>query len=148
MRAINHALTGAVIGLTISEPIFAIALSVGSHYVLDVIPHFGVHKNDHLKDWFRYVLYVDAALCFGLVILLMIVKPKNWLLAIVCAFAAAAPDLLSINKFIKGRQGKPWKAGPYVRFASKIQWFERPNGIYVEAVWFVGMSWVLYTLLR
>ncbi|MEI9914393.1 MAG: hypothetical protein WDN66_05485 [Candidatus Saccharibacteria bacterium] len=142
MRAINHSLTGALIGLTISEPLIAAPLALASHYVMDVIPHHGFNRRGNAKITNRYFiasLYIDAVLCLALVLVLIFSRPINWLLAIVCAFIAAAPDFLSINRFAKSLKKKSWKPNLYSKFASSIQWFERPIGAVVEATWFVAM---------
>lgn len=139
MRAVNHALTGALIGLMVAEPALAVPAAVVSHYVCDVIPHYGssLKGNKALRATsFRNGLYVDAALCLGIVVLLASRQPAHWLLAAVCAFAAAAPDLLSINRYWKAVSHKSWQPNLYSRFATSIQWFERPIGAAVEVTWF------------
>ena len=83
MRAINHALTGAVIGLAITEPAAAIPLAVVSHYVCDAIPHYGQNHPEEQRlrsSFFRQLLYFDTILCFGLVVLL-VYQPANQLAA-------------------------------------------------------------------
>lgn len=141
MRAINHALTGSIIGLIVAEPLAAIPLAVLSHYVCDVIPHFGrqLSVGEELRsNFFRNLLYADAVLCFGLVAVLAVVRPVHWPLAVVCAFAAAAPDFLSANRYMRIRSHRPWHAGRYSHFAAAIQWFERPIGAVVEVAWFIA----------
>ena len=157
MRAINHALTGAIIGLTIGQPAIAVPVAIASHFILDAIPHEGVGNNAKLKlRWvrsklFRSLLYIDALLCGILVLLLATDHPKHWLLAAVCAFAAAAPDFLSINLYRRTQKNNSVKSlkptNLYNTFASKIQWFERPIGWVVEVAWFVGAVILLIPLL-
>lgn len=112
MRAINHALTGAIIGLTIAEPLVALPVALMSHFVLDAIPHYGESNPDTnavlRSKSFKDALYVDAALCFVLVLVIVVARPLNWILAGVCAFIAAAPDFASIGRYIKVRAHKPW----------------------------------------
>ncbi len=141
MRAINHSLTGALIGLSVVNPLIAIPVAFFSHYLLDVIPHFSKEKIDSLE--FDIFLIIDALLCFILVIFLIINRPLSWQLAIACAFIAASPDFLSINHYLKEKRNKPWKAGLYSRFASKIQWFEKPIGIVVEIVWLLAFTFCI-----
>lgn len=150
MTATNHALTGTAIGLLVGEPLLALPLALVSHYVCDAIPHFGTglpEKTLMKSNAFRNYLFIEAALCFGVVLLLFTVQPQHWLLAAACAFTAAAPDLLSSNRFWSQRRGKPWKPHPYTRFASKIQWFERPIGAVVEAAWFIALAILLTPLI-
>lgn len=149
MRAINHALTGAIIGFVVSEPVAAVPLALGSHYLCDVLPHYGP-KN--AKTWikstdFSLLLGLDALLCVLLVTVLAYQAPFGWQLASICAFVAVLPDFASVNRYIKVKSGQKWKPGPYIRFANGIQWFERPIGIVVEVIWLVAMLSVLITVL-
>jgi hypothetical protein len=151
MRAINHALTGAVIGLAIAEPAAAIPLAIVSHFVCDAIPHYGQNDPEDQRlqsSLFRRLIYFDTILCFGLVILLAINRPINWQLAVICAFLAAAPDLLSINKYRHALAHTKYHPNLYSKFASQIQWFERPIGVVVEVAWFIGAIVLLIPLLR
>ena len=151
MRAINHALTGAVIGFVVHEPFVAVPVAVASHYVCDVIPHYGagLSGNQELKTpLFRKLLYVDAVLCAVLVAVLTIQRPSYWLLAVICAFAAAAPDLLSLKRYRRVIGNRSWRAGIYSKFAHAIQWFERPIGAVVEAAWFTAALIILIPFLR
>jgi hypothetical protein len=151
MRAINHALTGALIGLTIGEPLVAVPAALASHYVCDAIPHYGsgLPKQEDIRSLlFKRLLYADAVLCLTLVLLLGINKPPHWELAGVCAFAAVAPDLLSFNRYAKTNAHKKWRPGAYTTFAQAIQWFERPIGAVVEVVWFVAMLTLLAPFWR
>lgn len=138
MRAINHALTGAFIGFSVGQPLLAIPLAVGSHFVLDAIPHFGIDKDDITKRWFHYLLIADAVLCLGLVLALALTRHQYWLVAAVSAFAASAPDFLSINRYLRHWLRLPWRPGAYARFATGLQWFERPAGAVVEIAWFMA----------
>jgi hypothetical protein len=150
MRAINHALTGALLGLTISEPLIALPAALVSHFVLDAIPHHGTADGG---EWlsaksFRYSLYIDASLCFLLVMLLAIRRPQYWITAAFCAFLGAAPDLLSFNRYLATLRHKPFKPGLYSRLAHNIQWFERPIGAVVEVAWCVAAVILLVPLVR
>lgn len=150
MTATNHALTGAIIGLTIAQPVPAMILAVLSHFVLDAIPHFKVDQPDEklLKTaWFRNYLVTEALFCFLLVVALYMTQPTYWFVPAVCAFLAAAPDLLSINKYLKTRQGKKWQPGLYTKFAGGIQWFQRPIGGVVEVIWFGASLFILANIL-
>jgi hypothetical protein len=153
MTATNHALTGAIIGAIVANPWLALVLALTSHFALDAIPHFGVGKgsNAFIKSRrFAVILVIDTALCAVLVASLAIAHPHLWWFMAICAFVATSPDLASINRWRHARQGKldEWKPSLYVRFASKIQWFERPIGGVVEAVWFISALTVLVSILR
>ena len=150
MTAANHALTGALIGLAIGEPLIALPAALLSHFVCDALPHYG-SKNPEatLKtNRFRNYLTVEAALCFLLVLTLALVRPEHWLLAAVCAFLATSPDFLWIPRYLKTRAGKQWHPGRFSTFAADIQWFQRPIGAVVEVVWFIGCIILLVPFLQ
>jgi hypothetical protein len=145
VTAINHALTGAVIGLVIGEPLLAIPLAVASHYICDALPHFGADDSDKAfrSTLFRSYLLIEAALCFLLVVVLGIARPEHWIVAAVCAFAAAAPDLLWVRHYLAALHHKKWQPNAYDKFAGAIQWFQHPIGSVVELAWFIAAILVL-----
>ncbi|HWB39498.1 MAG TPA: hypothetical protein VG604_04670 [Candidatus Saccharimonadales bacterium] len=150
MTATNHALTGALIGLSVGNPWIAAPAALLSHFVCDALPHFGHGKETkHIKTKaFRNYLVADASLCTILVIILAITQPRHWLLAAACAFLAASPDFLWIRKFRSVRYHTKWQPTWLDKFAADIQWFQRPIGAVVEAVWFVGATLLLVQFLH
>lgn len=144
MRAINHALTGAVIGLSVSNPLVALPLAFLSHFVLDAIPHFDPEGSDESlfrTSTFSYLLIFDAILCSLLVLFLFVAVPGDWLRASTCAFLGASPDLFWIPNYLrvimggKSRRSNNW----FMRFHAKVQWMTGPKYWIVEVLWFVGM---------
>lgn len=141
MTATNHALTGAIVGLAVGEPIIALPLAFASHFVCDALPHFGSQDPNDTRitsSSFRNYLLLDAGLCLLLVLVLVTYQPQYWVLAAACAFIAASPDFGWINKFSKARKGLKWRPNNYSKFAAGIQWFQRPIGAVVEVAWFAG----------
>ncbi len=143
MTATNHAMTGAIIGLTVSNPVAAVVIAFFSHFVLDAIPHFGVDEDFYKTKPFRVVLVIDALLCLVLVVALFSLHREYWFVPALAAFAAASPDLWSFRRFYNDRVGKPYRPGYIARFASLIQWFERPIGAVVELAWATGAIIIL-----
>ncbi|MGZ6004983.1 MAG: hypothetical protein ACXWLH_02425 [Candidatus Saccharimonadales bacterium] len=136
MTATNHAMTGALIGLTLHQPWFAVPAAFASHYVLDAIPHAdGFFKVKSLA--FRRYLLIEALLCAVLVAVLAFYQPAYWWLAAVCAFAAASPDFMWIKAFILQQRGrvKPQPKLWLVKLHGKVQWFAKPIGAVVELAW-------------
>lgn len=151
MTATNHALTGAIIGLVIGEPLVALPAALASHFVCDAIPHFGdgTKSLKRLKtNNFRNYLVLEFCLCVLLVSCLALFRPENWFLASVCAFLATSPDLVWINKYMKTRRGQKWKRNAFEAFASNIQWFEKPIGAVVEVAWFIAALVILVPFFR
>lgn len=147
MTATNHALTGAAIGFIVGQPLIALPVAFLSHFVCDALPHFG--SNQPTDKWlksgrFRNMLIVDASLCVILVLILAILHPIHWQLASVCAFLATSPDLVWINHYWHLKTNNHnWKPSLFSRFAGWIQWFQKPIGLVVEAVWFLAIGFVL-----
>lgn len=151
MTAINHALTGAIIGLVVGEPLIALPAALISHFVCDALPHFGSADSPAKRlrtNNFRNYLILEFCLCVLLVVCLAVFQPQHWFLASVCAFLATSPDLLWINKYLKLRRGKRWKRNAYEKFAGNIQWFEKPIGAVVEVAWLVAGLIILIPFLR
>jgi hypothetical protein len=154
MTAPNHALTGALIGLSVSNPALAMPLAFLSHFACDAIPHY---DPDHLenverlqsKKFIREFLVVGAVICFAIVLCLALTKPKHWVTAAVCAFLATSPDLFWIPRFIRILKTKidPPLTNPFLKFHAAIQWKTGPKLIWVEAVWFVIFGTILVTRL-
>ncbi len=151
MTAVNHALTGTLIGLATGQPLIALPAALASHFVCDALPHYGSLLPDEVllktKGYQRYLM-AEAAICFGIVLTLAILQPVYWLLAAICAFVAASPDLLSIDRYIKTRRGQSWRAKGYFKFAIGIQWFGRPIGAVVEVTWLIAMIILIVQFLR
>src|SRR3990167_3503334 len=100
MIALNHGTTGAVIAVTIKEPVLAIPLSFLSHFVQDLIPHwnYGVERAAEQEGRFftkRFNIYliIDALLSIILLFTLsFLVFPEYKWLIWACMAAAACPD--------------------------------------------------------
>ncbi len=147
MTATNHAMTGAIIGLTVSNPVAAIVIAFFSHFVLDAIPHFGAGEDFYKTKPFRIMLVVDTLLCVALVAVLFSFHRTYWFVPALAAFAAASPDLWSFKRFYMDRIGKPYHPGYIARFSSMVQWFERPIGAVVEFAWATSAIIILAHIL-
>jgi hypothetical protein len=151
MRAINHAMTGALIGLSIGKPVVALPAALASHFIMDVVPHHGSSKPDDealRSKLFAPVLLTDAILCGLLVLLLAIKQPLHWQLAAICAFVAAAPDFLFVKRYIQARRGQPKPLKGFIKWTRDIQWFQRPIGAVVEIAWFTGSVILMIAFLK
>jgi hypothetical protein len=153
MRAINHALTGAVIGFVVSDAVLAVPLALASHFVCDAIPHYDAAVQHASKAaWartkkFKYLLVSDVLLSTVLILVLALLRPEHWLLAAACAFIATAPDFLWIGRYRAALSNQSHKDSRFSRFAADIQWFERPIGAVVEVAWFVAGTFLLWPFL-
>lgn len=153
MRAINHALTGATIGLVVANPVLAVSAALASHFVLDAVPHYGSKPGTLQSRWFAAGLALDALLCVLLVVFLAdnlyAVNNPEWLIVSACAFMATAPDLLWIPMYLRSLRQQPEPSHTwFMKFAKRIQWCEKPSGAIVELAWFTVFSWFVLMLVR
>ena len=91
------------------------------------------------KQFIVVQLIAGAILCAAIVICLALTRPYNWLLAAVCAFLAASPDLFWIPRFIHAlRTHKDdLKRNWFLRFHALVQWKTGPRFWVIEAIWFI-----------
>jgi hypothetical protein len=107
MLATPHATTGAVIGALIPNPLLVVPLAIGSHFVLDSIPHWQETLAPYIPTKKTYIrLPIDIVLAATLVWLMTRWQPSSsgtiWLGATV----ANVPDLDSVVVLIpKLKQG-------------------------------------------
>lgn len=149
MTATNHALTGAAIGIFIADPAVAMAAAFISHFVLDAIPHYGMADKSSMRSkGFKLYLCSEAFLCFLIVLTLFIARPTHWWVAAICAFLAASPDFYWIRNYKAALAGKHISQDRFSKFASRIQWFERPIGAYVEIAWFIALIVLLVPVFK
>lgn len=146
MTATNHAVTGALVALAIDKPLIAIPLAFGVHFLMDMIPHFGLGHTDAMvrnKDKrFRYILLADCTMALILLIALPILSNSlvaAWII-FACMFACMSPDLVwgwhfyheIVHKTLKD---KTWFSNSH----KKIQWSETPFGAVTEIAWFISI---------
>jgi hypothetical protein len=143
VTATNHAATGALIAMAVKQPWLAIPFAFLSHFILDAIPHFGIHEDDVIKrngHWlFRTVVAADVLLAVTLFIALPIAGRHTvaWGLILACMTSAFLPDATWIYRYfgeIRTKLARPH--GWYDWFHQKIQWSEKPWGLIIEIVWF------------
>jgi hypothetical protein len=141
MTGTNHALTGALIATAIGNPIVFVPAAIGSHFVLDMLPHFG-EKYGQRKKLTKIVWTADAGLLVGGLILL--VATQNWLIAL-GSFAALSPDLAWIFRFVfieKWGTLPPGNLNRLNSFHANIQKLESREGVFVEVLWLIGAAYL------
>lgn len=153
MTATNHALTGAVIALAVKQPVLAVPLAFVSHFILDAIPHFGIHEDDHAKrnsHWlFRTVISIDTVLAITMLITIPLLASDiiSWWVILLGMLAGIAPDSIWIYRFIRSMRNKLVRPyGRVAKFHQNIQWSEKPWGLSVEVVWMVASLVVISVL--
>ena len=141
MTAPNHALTGVLIGLAVSNPWLALPLALVSHFICDALPHYAASKPLIGIKRFKVQLIIEALVCGLIVLALGLLHPLNWMIAAIAAFLATSPDFMWIQKFLRAQSGKQQllPKSAIIRFHARIQWFERPIGGVFEVAWAVAM---------
>jgi hypothetical protein len=144
MTATNHALTGAIIGLAVTNPFIALPLAFMSHFLLDILPHFGYKGNKGFQEALRHrnskiLPIVELALFVIILVLLLRSSVSMWVY--LCALLAVLPDFGGVwNYLAYEKHGKKQNKFLYyfhIRFHRPIQRYERPWGIYIEIIYFL-----------
>jgi hypothetical protein len=141
MTATNHILTGALIGGVVHKPLIALPLALISHFLLDILPHYGDTRHDRLI--FKRVLIADSILSFVSLVWILLSGLSHAILMIACAVVAASPDMFWLPYFVAELKGQIKPLGWFSRIAKKIQWGERPWGMAVEVMWAFSMVYLI-----
>lgn len=144
MSIANHALVGTAIALVIKQPLLALPLAFASHFVLDVLPHFGYQGAGIGEALTHKLTFVEIGWSNLAILILLFTIHHTWL-TLWAAVLAVSPDFeWPVAYFGYERKGLKPPRSPIAKFHSKLQWGERPWGILVEVGFFV----LVYLLLR
>lgn len=123
-----HVVVGAAIATKVVNPLLAIPLSLGSHFLLEKIPHWNPHLN---TETIKYgaptaqstrIVVADAttALVFGSFIAYRALPNIPYALTILaCCLAAALPDLVEAPYFFLHMRSEAIKK--WIKFQKSIQ---------------------------
>jgi hypothetical protein len=138
MTGLNHVLTGSAIALAFRQPALVVPLAFLSHFVLDAIPHFDHPIYQYGSRYFTAIMATDAVISLTTVVILMLLVPQLALSIALGALGAIVPDFFWLYYYTHGRP-QWW----FFRFHNKIQWFERPPGLFVEAAYLIFISTII-----
>ena len=144
MQAINHTLTAGAIAVTIQQPTLVAPIALASHFLLDIVPHYGSYPpyGRGTKAYYRIIL-VDGLLSLSAYVAMIHIWPQYRVAISVGVFFSLLPDLIwPLALYIKHR-GPLWA---FFRFHKGIQ-HESGRGIAVEMLWFTMMSGLLASLV-
>lgn len=151
MTAVNHSVMGAIIAVSVQQPILALPLALASHFLLDALPHFGAHTvAKSTSREFRAVLLTDAFLTSAFMVTITFAGYRAGLpiwLAPTGAMLGWLPDVMWYKHYRSDLRGEEKQWGKIRRFHKKIQRYEVAWGWRVEAVWFLLTVWLLGRLL-
>ena len=148
MTGTNHAMTGAVIAFTIKNPAVAVPAAFISHYLQDLIPHFGMSETKLFKRKFNIVLVSDFLLSIGLMVLLAVLFPAHKWLIWACMVAAACPDLAwaYYRLYIERIKKQIPHYDPLNKMHLIMEWSNESWGVLVEILWFLGAGTIILAL--
>jgi hypothetical protein len=142
MLVTNHVLSGAIIGATTHRPVHAFVLGVGSHFVLDWMPHWG--KFGGGRRMLR-VAVPDGLIGLAVMAAMAAVAPRERRAAVLAGMAGAAlPDLDKPSRLFFGRSPFPRAVD---RFHAGIQ-HEKSRRAHYEATAAVIFGSVALAILR
>jgi hypothetical protein len=153
MLATNHLVTGALVAATVQQPALAIPAAFTSHFVLDALPHYGYGDiaREHRDQKKFFVLKQTIDIYFGLAMMWLLAfalrNRQSPTVTVLCMLVAFIPDgVWAFHYVVAQRSGLYHELNAFNRFHKSIQWCERQWGIYVEAVWFLGVILTLRAL--
>ena len=146
MIGFNHALTGGLLALTLPAPI-ALPLAFVSHFVLDMLPHYGIKNSERDKSNFWKVFFtIDAFATLGLAIYAITNRPE--ITIFLGGLFATMPDYIWVARVIRTRSFDLSKNGyRFTKWHARIQGYERPWGIWIEIPVAVVLFYVVFGVL-
>lgn len=151
MTATNHVLTGVVIASVVKQPLVALALAFASHFLLDMLPHFGFPDWQTARKKYRKlvngILIVDSLLAVSLIFIL--ISRQVPLIVYAGALAAFSPDLVWIHHFLIHKRIGAEEDGTgnaFDRFHTRIQTREIPAGMFIELAYMAVMVFIFVSL--
>lgn len=147
MTTSNHLLVGSLIAVTIKEPALVVPLAFLSHFVLDMLPHYGYNGNGYgVAIQHKTTYYMEG---FGLLAILALLATGiyGWNIILLAALLAVSPDFeWPYRYFFFERKGVVPRDTLFTKFHKKIQWGERWWGIFIEIPFFIAGYLILLTL--
>lgn len=130
MTGFNHAAVGGFAGKLLPLP-FAIPVAFASHFVLDMLPHYGISHDKRDNHFWRIFTVLDFLLTTAYLVWVLFVQQHY--AVFFCGIIAVCPDFIWVARIIRTRSFD--LSEPKSRFAkwhARIQRYERPWGIYLE----------------
>jgi hypothetical protein len=123
-----HVIVGAAIAFKITNPLLALPLALGSHFVLDMTPHWNPHLNSETKKFGkptkRSVNIVIADVCISLIAGFVIASKAlpnsaRALTILAACFLSVLPDVIEAPYFFLDKKYPLIKK--WIKFQTSIQ---------------------------
>jgi hypothetical protein len=142
MTGFTHGAVGAFIGKFLPLPI-ALPVALASHFVLDMLPHYGIPHTRRNDRFWKVFTTLDFLLAWGYLGYLLVSRRDFAML--VCGIVAASPDFIWVARIIRTRSFDLSKnASWFTKWHAGIQRFERPWGIFVELPIVATLGYLAY----
>jgi len=148
MTGTSHLATGAIIGVTVANPLIAVPAALMSHLILDTFPHYGEDvENPNQARW------LAVTLPDGVTVLAMagFLLSQGYIAPLLVGLVAVSPDTPFIIEVIRNRLFGTTpdfeNRSAFTKFHSRIQRLERPWGWTLEIVYAVIFGLILFAVL-
>jgi hypothetical protein len=143
MTATNHYLVGVASAVLLKNPLVVLPVAFASHFVLDLLPHFGLGFDKERGK----ILIITAGIDIVFLILAISMTVNKYPTWYICSgIVAYMPDLAWIYRFIFPEKFGSLSPGPENKFNawhSRLQKYERWWGAFIE----IGVAGLLFTLM-
>ena len=147
MTTSNHMLTGSIIALALKNPLYVLPAAFLSHFVLDMLPHFGnTDSKLNSKQLFRKYLSFEIFGSLGIVVLLS-TGSYGLNLMTSAAMLSILPDIeWPVRYLFFASKGKQPPATFTAHIHKRIQWCEREWAAIIEILFFI-VGFILFKSL-
>lgn len=123
-----HVAVGAAIATKVGNPLLAIPLAFGSHFLLERVPHWNPHLNTETKKHGKptkqstIIVIIDACVALGLgffIALKALPNTSHVLTIIAASFASVLPDVIEAPYFFLNYRTKFIKK--WIKFQKSLQ---------------------------
>lgn len=151
MTGLNHGLSGGLFALTL-PPFISFPLSFVSHFLLDMLPHYGIaQRKRNSSKLYRIYTIADTLITLSLAVFVAAsnyFSEAKWEI-FVCSFLATAPDYIWVASVIKNKSFRLDKHRyRFTRWHARIQKYEFARGIYVEIPLSLLLFYTVFFVLK
>lgn len=133
MIALNHVVFATIIAVSVKQPALIAPLALGSHFVLDSLPHFdnGLRWGVYSRAYYRVILADTIATAIAYFVAISFFPTVSTAILIAAIFAVL-PDLFWP---LAPRTDPRSPLGRFFHWHKRIQRYELAHGWYWEFIW-------------
>lgn len=147
MTATGHALVGTIIAARFENPVLAVVLSLFSHFLCDILPHWdsgtNITKKTKKRLLIEAVFDVLISILLSFIVFSIISNSQNYTLLYLSVFAAQFPDWFSAPYFVLHINFSPfkWMDDFQLKLHNKL---DKPWGIVTQVTAIIALYFVLF----